>query len=100
MGTEGFSHAAWQPGQKRGSVPFHFGPAVKLSGTEADEVGAWKFKGSTVVIDWIMGTRRRTPGPKDGVREKGSSPNQRRAADDIRQTKSINWLHEALRMEP
>ena len=38
-------------------APFNFGPAVKLSGTEADGVGVWKFKGSTVVIDWISGWR-------------------------------------------
>ena len=50
-------------------VPFHFGPAVKLSGTEADGVGVWKLKGSTVVIDWIMGTRRRTPGQTGCVRD-------------------------------
>ena len=50
-------------------APFNFGPAVKLSGTEADGVGVWKLKGSTVVIDWIMGTRRRTPGPTGCVRD-------------------------------
>ncbi len=43
VGPEGFSHAAWQPGQNRGSVPFNFGPAVKLSGTEADVVGVYSF---------------------------------------------------------
>jgi len=43
VGPEGFSHAAWQPGQNRGSVPFNFGPAVKLSGIEADVVGVYSF---------------------------------------------------------
>jgi len=43
VGPEGLSHAAWQPGQSRGSVPFNFGPAVKISGTEAQVVGVYSF---------------------------------------------------------
>jgi hypothetical protein len=43
VGPDGLSHAAWQPGQSRGSVPFNFGPAVKLSGVEAQVVGVYSF---------------------------------------------------------
>ena len=43
VGPQGLSHAAWQPGQSRGSVPFNFGPAVKLSGAEAQVVGVYSF---------------------------------------------------------
>ena len=43
VGPEGLSHAAWQPGQSRGSVPFNFGPAVKLTGPLAQIVGVYSF---------------------------------------------------------
>lgn len=43
VGPQGLSHAAWQPGQSRGSVPFNFGPAVKLSGPAAQVVGVYSF---------------------------------------------------------
>ena len=52
VGPEGFSHAAWQPGQNRGSVPFNFGPAVKLSGTEADVASGIRYavtRGASVI---------------------------------------------------
>jgi hypothetical protein len=41
VGPEGLSHASWQPGQSRGSVPFNFGPAVKLSGPAAQVAGVY-----------------------------------------------------------
>lgn len=40
----GFTHASWQPGQNRASVPTNFGPAVKLSGTAAEIVGVYLFQ--------------------------------------------------------
>jgi len=43
LGSEGLSHASWQPGQSRGSVHFNFGPAVKLSGSTAQVVGLYSF---------------------------------------------------------
>jgi hypothetical protein len=43
VGPEGASHAAWQPGQSRTSVPTNFGPAVKLNGALADIVGVYIF---------------------------------------------------------
>ena len=43
VGPEGLSHASWQPGQSRGSVPFNFGPAVKLSGPTAQVAGVYSF---------------------------------------------------------
>jgi len=43
VGPEGLSHASWQPGQSRGSVPFNFGPAVKLGGTAAMVAGVYSF---------------------------------------------------------
>jgi hypothetical protein len=43
VGPEGLSHASWQPGQNRGSVPTNFGPAVKLSGPLAQIVGVYSF---------------------------------------------------------
>ena len=43
VGPEGPSHAAWQPGQSRTSVPTNFGPAVKLNGALAEVVGVYSF---------------------------------------------------------
>ena len=43
VGPEGLSHASWQPGQNRGSVPTNFGPAVKLTGPLAQIVGVYSF---------------------------------------------------------
>ena len=43
VGPEGLSFSAWQPGQNRATVPFNFGPAVKLSGPTAEVVGVYNF---------------------------------------------------------
>lgn len=43
IGPEGLSHSSWQPGQNRGTVPFNFGPAVKLNGPTAEVVGVYSF---------------------------------------------------------
>ena len=43
VGPEGLNHASWQPGQSRGSLPFNYGPAVKLSGAAAQVVGVYSF---------------------------------------------------------
>ena len=43
MDATGLTHASWQPGQNRASVPTNYGPAVKLSGTTAKVVGVYLF---------------------------------------------------------
>lgn len=43
MGPAGLSHASWQPGQSRGSLPANYGTAVKLGGVAAQVVGVYSF---------------------------------------------------------